>query len=115
MTANINLTDFLSLALLAVMAAAALDIVANAFIVKTEGFRRPLYGIGAIVLICLAFTGLAYAVKTMDLAVAYALWGGFGILGTSLLGALMFGQKLNRYAVLGMVFLIGGMTTLHMS
>ncbi|MBE1237338.1 ligand-binding protein SH3 [Phaeovibrio sulfidiphilus] len=104
-----------SLALVAVVAAAGLDIVANAALVKAQGFRKPFYTLAAVALICTAFTGLAYAVRTMDLSVAYALWGGFGILGTSLMGAAFFGQRLRPSAVLGMGLLIGGMTTLHLS
>lgn len=110
-----DFTALVSLALLAVALAAGMDIVANAALVKAEGFRKPFYGFAALVLICLAFTALAYAVRTMDLSVAYALWGGFGILGTSLMGAFFFGQKLRPSAYLGMALLIGGMTTLHMS
>lgn len=110
-----DLLTFVPVALLAVALAAGLDIVANAALVKAEGFRKPLYGAAALVLICLAFTALAYAVRTMDLSVAYALWGGFGILGTSLMGAAFFGQRLRPGAYVGMLLLIGGMTTLHLS
>ena len=51
----------------------------------------------------------------MDLAVAYAMWGGFGILGTSVGGWILFGQRLRPAAWLGMVLLIGGMVVLHLS
>lgn len=115
MTMDFSLDSFVSLALLAVALAAALDILANVFLVKAQGFRKPLFLAASLALICLAFTALAYAVRSMDLAVAYAMWGGFGILGTSLIGAALFGQKLNGYALAGMILLIGGMTTLHLS
>lgn len=103
------------LSLLAVLAAAGLDIAANLMLARSEGFRRKLPGVGALVLVGLAFCFLSLAVRHMDLAVAYALWGGFGILGTSVGGWLLFGQRLRPAAWLGMVLLIGGMAVLHVS
>ncbi len=49
----------------------------------------------------------------MDLAVAYALWGSFGILGTSLGGWLFFRQRLRPVAFLSMAVLITGMLLLR--
>ena len=103
------------LSLLAVIVAAALDVVANLFLAKSEGFRKKKFGFSAIALVCLAFYCLSLAVRHMDLAVAYAMWGGFGILGTSLGGSILFGQKLKPCAWAGMLLLICGMTVLHMS
>lgn len=101
--------------LLAVVAAAALDVLANLFLAKSDGFRRKVYGFGAILMVCLAFYALSLAVRNMDLAVAYAMWGGLGILGTSVGGWLLFGQKLKPCAWLGMALLVGGIGVLHIS
>jgi len=51
----------------------------------------------------------------MDLAVAHALWGGFGILGASIGGALLLGQRLCTLAWAGMAMLITGMGLLHLA
>ena len=72
-------------------------------------------GVASLVMVGLAFYALSLAVRDMDLAVAYALWGGFGILGTSLGGSLFLGQRLKPCAWLGMALLIGGMTVLKFS
>lgn len=109
------MNSFFSLSMLAVIAAAGLDIAANILVAKSDGFRRKLPGAAALLMVGLAFYALSLAVRTMDLAVAYALWGGFGILGTSLGGWLVFGQRLKPSAWLGMLLLIGGMAVLHMS
>ena len=82
---------------------------------KSNGFRNRLYGILSLLFVGLAFYALSLAVREMDLAVAYAMWGGFGILGTSLGGWALFGQKLKPCAWLGIVLLIGGMTVLKLS
>lgn len=82
----------------AVLLAAALEVVANLLLSKSEGFSRLRFGFGALAMVGLAFTCLAYAVRGLDLAVAYALWGGFGILGTSLGGWALLGQRLKPSA-----------------
>ncbi|KAA5903926.1 multidrug/spermidine efflux SMR transporter subunit MdtI, partial [Klebsiella pneumoniae] len=40
-----------------------------------------------------AFSALSQAVKGIDLSVAYALWGGFGIAATLAAGWILFGQR----------------------
>jgi len=99
----------------AVMLAAALEVAANLMLSKSEGFKRVRFGIFSLCLVALAFTCLAYAVRGMDLAVAYALWGGFGILGTSVGGWALLGQRLHRSAWMGMGMLISGMALLHLA
>ncbi len=99
----------------AICVAAGLDIVANLMLTKSQGFKLLRYGITAVVLVLLAFSCLAFAVRGMDLAVAYALWGAFGILGTSLGGWFLFGQKMHRTAWLGIAMLVGGIVLLHIN
>ena len=101
--------------LLALVVAAILDIIANLFLAKSKGFKHLGYGISAIMMILLAFSCLAYAVTVMDLAVAYALWGAFGILGTSLAAWALFGQKIRPVGWAGIFTLIGGISLLHYS
>ena len=109
------MSSFFSLSLLAVIVAALLDIVANLLLAKSQGFRRKFIGFASLGMVGLAFYALSLAVRDMDLAVAYAMWGGFGILGTSIGGWLLLGQRLKPCAWLGMVLLIGGMTVLKLS
>lgn len=100
--------------LLAVMLAAVLDVGANLLLARSHGFTRRGPALGALALVGLAFTCLAYATRGMDLSVAYAMWGGFGILGTSLGGWAMLGQRPTAVAWLGMALLVAGITALHL-
>lgn len=105
----------MTLALLLVALAAALDIAANVMLAKSCGFKKRLWGVIALLLVGLAFFCLSLAVRTLPLTIAYASWGAIGILGTSLSGWLIFGQKLKPAAYAGMVLLIGGMVFLRLS
>ena len=105
MTASLSFFNFTTFL---VILAAFLDICANLLLAASGGFHRKFAGIGA------AFYCLSLAVQKMDLAVAYALWGSFGILGTSLGGWLFFRQRLSLAAFLGMAVLICGMLLLKL-
>lgn len=100
--------------ILAIIAAAGLDIAANLLLARSNGFKRKSYGFGALALVLLAFSALAFATQGMDLAVAYAMWGGFGIIGTSLAGWALLGQRLRPAAWLGIICLVSGMGILHL-
>lgn len=109
------MSSVLNIYTLAVLVAAALDIVANLLLARSDGFKKRLWGFAALGMVGLAFTALTVAVKGLDLAVAYAMWGGFGILGTSIGGWLLFGQRLRPCAWLGIALLVAGITALHSS
>ncbi|MGK3124758.1 multidrug/spermidine efflux SMR transporter subunit MdtI [Candidatus Pantoea formicae] len=89
--------------------AIGLEIVANIFLKYSDGFRRVLYGVISLVAVLGAFSALSQAVKGIDLSVAYALWGGFGLVATVAAGWVLFGQRLNRIGWLGVGLLIAGM------
>ncbi|CAM3198070.1 multidrug/spermidine efflux SMR transporter subunit MdtI [Escherichia coli] len=62
--------------------AIVLEIVANVFLKFSDGFRRKIFGLLSLAAVLAAFSALSQAVKGIDLSVAYALWGGFGIAAT---------------------------------
>ncbi|WP_163333693.1 SMR family transporter [Enterobacter bugandensis] len=90
-------------AIIFVIFSAIIDIIANMFIVKSKGFTSFRWGMGAILLVWLAFSLLGQAVKTMDLAVAYALWGAIGVTGTAFFGRIYFGHKLKPLGWFGII------------
>ncbi len=108
-----ELQEIVSYSVLLVLASALLDIVANVLLAKSQGFRKKGLGFTALALVGLAFGLLSIAVKELDLAVAYALWGCFGILGTSLGGWIFLGQKMRWPAFVGMGLLFCGIVLLR--
>lgn len=92
-----------------------LEVLANVFLKYSNGFKRRSLGVLAIVFVLGAFTALAQSVKGIDLSVAYAIWGGFGILATVAMGAILFNQHLKIKGWLGIVVLIVGMLLLKLA
>ncbi|WP_054180160.1 multidrug/spermidine efflux SMR transporter subunit MdtI [Trabulsiella odontotermitis] len=95
--------------------AIVLEILANVFLKFSDGFRRKTYGILSLVAVLAAFSSLSQAVKGIDLSVAYALWGGFGIAATLAAGWVLFGQRLNGKGWAGVILLILGMVMIKLA
>ena len=92
-----------------------LEIVANIFLKFSDGFRNKLYGILSLVAVLAAFSALSQAVKGIDLSVAYAIWGGFGVAATLAAGWILFGQRLNNKGWVGLGLLLVGMVLIKLA
>ncbi|HEJ9056342.1 multidrug/spermidine efflux SMR transporter subunit MdtI [Serratia fonticola] len=95
--------------------AIVLEIVANIFLKMSNGFTRVWLGLLSLVSVLGAFSALAQAVKGIDLSVAYALWGGFGIAATIAAGWILFGQRLNAKGWMGLALLLTGMVIIKLA
>lgn len=92
--------------------AVALEIAANILLKWSDGFRHPLPGVLSLLAVLAAFGALSQAVKGIELSVAYALWGGFGIMATIAAGWVLFGQRLNCKGWCGLLLLLAGMAVI---
>lgn len=89
--------------------------IAGTYLLKlSDGMSRRLVGVGGVVFVMGAFAALAQAIKGMDLAVAYAVWGGAGLVITAIVGALVFGQRIRPVGWLGIVLVVGGVAALKL-
>lgn len=61
-----------------------------------------------------AFYFLSLALKAIPVGIAYAIWSGLGIVLISLVGLLLFKQKLDLPAILGLVMIIGGVVVINL-
>lgn len=95
--------------------AIVLEIIANVFLKFSDGFRRKIYGILSLAAVLGAFSALSQAVKGIDLSVAYALWGDFGIAATIAAGWVLFGQRLNNKGWAGVILLVAGMVLIKLA
>lgn len=96
-------------------AATLLEIAANIFLKLSDGFKRKTYGLLSLLAVLAAFSALSQAVKGIDLSVAYALWGGFGLVATIAAGWILFGQRLDRKGWQGVALLLAGMVIIKLS
>ena len=94
--------------------AVALEIGGTYLLKLSDGMTRRTMGAGGIVLVMGAFAALAKAIEGMDLSVAYAVWGGAGLVITAIIGALVFGQRIRPVGWLGILLVVCGVVALKM-
>jgi small multidrug resistance pump len=61
-----------------------------------------------------AFYCLSYTLKVIPVGIAYAIWSGLGIVLISAVGVFVFGQSLDRPAMLGLALIIAGVLVLNL-
>ncbi|QIK41360.1 DMT family transporter [Pontivivens nitratireducens] len=89
------------------------EIVGTTALKLSEGFTRPLPGIVAIIGYAVAFYFLAMVLRTIPIGVAYAVWSGVGVAAMALIGLVMFGQKLEPAAIIGITLIVAGVVVLN--
>lgn len=98
----------------ALFTAIALEVVGTTFLQRSQQFTQLLPTL--IMGICYAgsFYFLTLALKTMPLGIAYAIWSGLGIVLVSLIGLVLFGQKLDLAAIIGLSMIVGGVVVVNL-
>jgi quaternary ammonium compound-resistance protein SugE len=71
----------------------------------TDGFSRLWPSVGTIVSMIVSVVLLGWALKSLPLGTAYAVWTGIGILGTALLGMMLFSESADplRLGCIGLI------------
>lgn len=80
----------------------------------SEGFTKLVPSIITIVGYILSAIFLAIALKKLPLGTAYAMWTGFGIVGTSVLGIFLFQEKLSLPQVICVLLIVIGIVGLKL-
>ncbi len=80
----------------------------------SNGFKVFIPSAITVVGYILSAVFLAMALKKLPIGTAYAMWTGFGIVGTSVLGVLMFNEKISLPQVICIVLIISGIVGLKL-
>ncbi len=80
----------------------------------SQQFTRLVPSIGVLIGFGMSFYCLMIVLQYLPLGVTYALWSGFGICLTALLGWLMFRQSVDVPAMIGMALIIAGIVVINL-
>ena len=80
----------------------------------SEGFTRLLPSLITAVGYLASALFLSLALKKLPLGTSYAMWTGFGIVGTSVLGVLLFQETLTAAQILCVLMICGGIAGLKL-
>lgn len=82
---------------------------------KAEGFTNRRWTVATLLSGAIATYFLSKALLIFDVGVGYALWTSVAGIGITVLGALLFGQRLNWRKALGIAVVIAGVVGLQLS
>ena len=97
------------------LAVAILAEVAGTTALKaSDGFTRILPSILTVLCYGTAFYCLSLAMRHVPVGIIYAVWSGIGIVLIAAIGAVMYGERLDGYALLGIALIVVGVLVLNL-
>ncbi len=89
------------------------EVIGTSALKAAEGFTRPLPSLVVIVGYGAAFYFLSLALKTIPVDIAYAIWSGIGVALITLIGWVVFKQRLDAPALFGLALIIAGVAVIQ--
>jgi quaternary ammonium compound-resistance protein SugE len=68
-----------------------------------------------VVLLAASMLGLAWALRTLPVGVAYGVWVGIGAATTALLAIVVFGESVSVLKIVSLVLIVAGVVGLNLS
>lgn len=90
------------------------ETIGTSFLQASQQFTKPWPIAGMVVTYGISFYFLGLALGSMPVGIAYAIWSGLGIVLITLIGLVIFGQRLDLAAVIGIGLIIAGVAVLHL-
>lgn len=90
------------------------EVLATSALKASEGFTRPWPSLIVVVGYLVAFYCLSLTLRSLPVGVVYAIWSGLGIVLVSVIAWLLFGQKLDLPAIIGMGLIIAGVLVMNL-
>ena len=100
-------------ALLILFGAILAEVVGSSMLKMSNGFKNVIPVIFFVIGYSLSFIGLAAALNTIPLGIAYAIWSGVGTTLTVTFGIIFFKEKVNKEIVLGVLCVLIGVILLN--
>ncbi len=95
------------------MLAIIFEVLGTTFLVKSEQFTRLVPTLLMAILYIGSFYFLSQTIKTIPLGIAYAIWGGVGIILTAIIGFVLFKQSIDMPAMVGITLIISGVIVIN--
>lgn len=89
------------------------EVIATSSLKASEGFTKLWPSVAVVVGYAVAFHFLALTLKTIPIGVAYAIWAGAGVSLVAVVGWVLFGQKLDAPAIIGMALIVAGVVIMQ--
>ena len=81
----------------------------------SEGFTKTIPSVVMFVFYILSLVALTYALKKIDMSMAYAVWAGVGTALITVVGIVFFKEPSSMLKIVSIVLIIAGVVGLHLS
>ncbi|WNP34295.1 quaternary ammonium compound efflux SMR transporter SugE [Enterobacter kobei] len=81
----------------------------------THGFTRLTPSIVTVSAMIISIVMLSWAMKTLPVGTAYAVWTGIGAVGASVTGMLLLGESTSPARIISLVLIVAGIIGLKLS
>ena len=89
------------------------EVVATSALKSSESFSRLWPSVLTVVGYGVAFYLLSLTLRELPVGIAYAIWSGVGIVLVSLAAVVLFGQRLDLPALIGMGLIVAGVIVIN--
>ncbi|MBB3192304.1 DMT family transporter [Halomonas cerina] len=89
------------------------EVIATSALKASDSFTRLWPSVTVVVGYGLAFYLLALVLRSLPVGIAYAFWAGLGIVLVTLVGLLVYGERPDLPALLGLAMIIGGVVVIQ--
>jgi small multidrug resistance pump len=96
------------------LTAIVLEVIGTSFLQRSQQFTQVLPTVMMGLCYAASFYFLTLVLRSMPLGIAYAIWSGLGMVLVSVIGLLVFGQKLDGPAVLGLGLIVAGVIVVNL-
>ncbi|MGY4436836.1 small multidrug resistance pump [Bradyrhizobium sp. F1.13.1] len=107
MTSAFNAYTALALAIV-------LEVTASAFLQQSVQFTRLWPTLAMVLFYVASFYALSVAIRVIPLSIAYAIWGGVGIILTATVSFVLFRQMLDAAAFVGIALIVSGVVVINL-
>lgn len=90
------------------------EVIATSALKASDQFSRFWPSVLVVLGYASAFYFLSLTLKVLNMGIAYAIWSGIGIVLISIAGVVIYKQKLDMPAILGMVLIVAGVLVINL-
>lgn len=90
------------------------ETIGTAALQASQQFTKFWPSLIVVIAYSISFYFLAVALRTIPLGIAYAFWSGLGIVFIAGIGYLVYGQKLDLPAIVGLGMILSGIIIIHL-
>ncbi len=91
------------------------EVIGTTAMKLSEGFTKTVPSVFMFIFYILSLVALTYALKKIDMSMAYAVWAGAGTALITVVGIMFFKEPAGLFKIMSILLIIIGVVGLHLS